>query len=157
MSWLRVAYPAIESLTAALSTMWTKTNTSWMKTRWRICWTPWERTLASLMRVNSHSVAAAVVDEIHWTMAKLTRSIWLYNAWLILQMIRQHPTEIGNLVIGNKKLIGTITLPITIGNLRYSRIRVIVNVVGLITESRKSNLQLLYKKCWHHWKAISLH
>ena len=62
-------------------------------------------------------------------------------------MIRQHPTEIGNLVIGNKKLIGTITLPITIGNLRYSRIRVIVNVVGLITESRKSNLQLLYKKC----------
>jgi hypothetical protein len=55
------------------------------------------------------------------------------------------------LVIDNSKLIETITLPITIGNWHYSKIRVIGNVVDSITEPRKKQLQLLfimtYKKC----------
>ncbi len=43
----------------------------------------------------------------------------------------------GNLVIFNWKLIETITLPITIGNWHYSRIRVIGNVVDSIAEPLK--------------------
>ena len=50
---------------------------------------------------------------------------------------RRSTPEIGNLEIGYYKLIETITLPITIGNWRYSRIRVIGNVVDSITEPRE--------------------
>jgi len=50
----------------------------------------------------------------------------------------------GNLVICNRKLIGTITLPITIGSWLYSRIRVTGNVVDSITEPRKKQKQLLF-------------
>ena len=53
----------------------------------------------------------------------------------------------GNLVIGIQKLVEAIRLPITIGKWHYSRIRVIGNVVDLITEPRKKNtLQLLFIK-----------
>ena len=45
-------------------------------------------------------------------------------------------TEIGNLVIGNQKLIEAITLPATIGDWHYSRIRVIGNLVDSMTEPR---------------------
>ena len=50
----------------------------------------------------------------------------------------------GNLVIFNQKLIETITLPITIGNWHYSRIRVIGNVVDSIVEPRKNNQNYFY-------------
>ena len=46
--------------------------------------------------------------------------------------------EIGNLVFNNWKLIELTTLPITIGDWHYSRIRVIGNVVDLTTEPRKN-------------------
>jgi len=55
-------------------------------------------------------------------------------------------TRPGNIVIGNYKLIETITLPITIGDWHYSRIRVIGNEVDLITESRKTNTITYYNK-----------
>jgi hypothetical protein len=45
----------------------------------------------------------------------------------------------GNLVICNQTVIETITLPITIGNWHYSRIRVIGNVVDSITQPPKNN------------------
>ncbi len=48
-------------------------------------------------------------------------------------------TEIGKLVFGHWKLTEAITLPITIGEWHYSRIRVIGNVVDSITEPRKNN------------------
>ena len=49
------------------------------------------------------------------------------------------PPEMGNLLICNQKPIETITLPITIGNWHYSRIRVIGNVVeSLILNSEKT-------------------
>ncbi len=62
--------------------------------------------------------------------------------------------EIGNLVIDNSKLIETITLPITIGNWHYSKIRVIGNVVDSITEPRKKQLQLLFIMTCKKYKFI---
>jgi len=59
------------------------------------------------------------------------------GGWALRPMTTRRWSEIGNLVIGDSKLIETITLPITIGNWHYSRIRVIGNVVDLITEPRK--------------------
>jgi len=44
----------------------------------------------------------------------------------------------------NKKLIETITLPITFGNWHYSRIREIGNVVDSIGEPQKKQKQLLF-------------
>ena len=64
--------------------------------------------------------------------------------------LRQRPhaprlqPEMGNLIICNQKLIETISLPITIGNWHYSRIRVVGSVVDSVTESRKTQLQLLF-------------
>ena len=47
--------------------------------------------------------------------------------------------QTGNSVIGNSKLIETITLTLTIGYWHYSNIKVIGNEVGSITEPRKNN------------------
>jgi len=51
---------------------------------------------------------------------------------------------IGNLEIGNQKLIETITLPITIGNWHCSRIRVIGNVVDSTTEPRQKTSTITF-------------
>jgi len=51
----------------------------------------------------------------------------------------------GNLVTCNKELIETITLTITIGHWRNSRIRVIGNVVDSITGPRKTITITFYK------------
>ena len=48
----------------------------------------------------------------------------------------KHP---GNLVIDNSELIEKITLPITVGNWYYLRIRVIGDVVESIKEPRKND------------------
>jgi len=51
-------------------------------------------------------------------------------------------------------MIQIIKSPITIGNLNYSRIRVIGNVVDSINETRKKQLQLLFIMTYKKYKFI---
>ena len=72
----------------------------------------------------------------------------------ISHMTCHKPAEMGNLAVCNRKLIGTITLPITSGNWHYSRSRVIGNVVDSITETPKKQLQLLFIMTYKKYKFV---
>ena len=64
-----------------------------------------------------------------------------------MKRVARRTAEMGNLVICDWRLIEANTLPITIGNWHYSRIRGIGNVVDSVTEPRKNNY--FYFLYWH--------
>ncbi len=68
--------------------------------------------------------------------------------------VPQLQSQIGNLAICNYKLIEATTLPISIGDWHYSRIRVIGNAVDSITEPRKKQLKFLFIMTYKKYKFI---